>query len=105
MGSRTRTSDGGIGDQYSLHTIEMGYKKYNELLNNPIYSNTYSYLNGYTSIESNNIIPELNVPNSNFSIPKETPFLLELEVQLQVIPTIYFHGSKTIHLQYHIVWI
>ena len=77
MGSRTRTSDGGIGDQYSLHTIEMGYKKYNELLNNPIYSNTYSYLNGYTSIESNNIIPELNVPNSNFSIPKETPFLLE----------------------------
>tara|TARA_S200000501_G_scaffold378201_1_gene439699 strand:- start:792 stop:4388 length:3597 start_codon:yes stop_codon:yes gene_type:complete len=77
MGSRTRTSDGGIGDQYSLHTIEMGYKKYNELLNDPLYADSYSYLNGYTSIESNNIIPELNVPNSGFSIPKETPFSLE----------------------------
>ena len=77
MGSRTRTSDGGIGDQYSLHTIEIGYKKYNELLSDPFYADVYAYLGGYVSSESNNTIPVINVPDSGFSIPKETPFVLE----------------------------
>ena len=77
MGSRVRTSPGSIGDQYSLHTIEIGFKNYNTLPNNPAYGDSYAYLRGYLSSETNINIPELNVPLSGFTIPKETPFVLE----------------------------
>ena len=77
MGSRTRTIPGSKGDQYTLHTIEIGYKNYNTLRNDPNYPDAYAYLNGYTSSETNNMIPELSIPESGFLIPKETPFVLE----------------------------
>ena len=41
-----------------VHTIEIGYKNYNTLRNDPNYPDAYAYLNGYKSSETNNLIPE-----------------------------------------------
>lgn len=69
MGSRTRTIPGNFGDQYSIHTIEIASRNYNTFSED-------SYVKGYSFTETDNIIPEIHVPESGFYIPKETPFVL-----------------------------
>ena len=69
MGSRSRTLSGNTGDQYSIHTIEIASRNYNNFSED-------SYVKGYSVNETNNIVPEIIVPESGFYIPKETPFVL-----------------------------
>ena len=61
MGSRTRTVPGSKGDQYTLHTIEIGFKNYNTLPNDPVYGEAYAYLNGSKNSITNNTIPTLSL--------------------------------------------
>ena len=78
MGSRVRTLNSFSGDQYSSHSIElaMNYR------NNPMIYQSLGiwggdYVTGLNSEETGNLIPEVMVPEGDFFIPKETPFVLE----------------------------
>ena len=60
------------GDQYSSHTIDIAIKYQQERFG----GSNYDYQRGWTRVPTNNNPPEVIVPESGFSIPKETPFVL-----------------------------
>jgi len=73
MCSRSNTLSGSYGDQYSSHTIDIAIKYQQEMFSN----NNYDYQRGWLQLPTSNSIPEIIVPESGFTIPKETPFVLE----------------------------
>ena len=73
MCNRDNTLLGSYGDQYSSHTIDIAIKYQQEMFSN----NNYDYQRGWLQLPTSNSIPEIIVPESGFTIPKETPFVLE----------------------------
>ena len=69
---RGTTLPGSGGDQYSSHTIDIAIKYQQERFG----GSNYDYQRGWTRVPTNNNPPEVIVPESGFSIPKDTPFVL-----------------------------
>ena len=70
---RGNTLPGSGGDQYTSHTIDIAIKYQKEMF----WSNGYDYQRGWTRVPTGNTPPEVGVPAGGFTIPKETPFVLE----------------------------
>ena len=70
---RGNTLPGSGGDQYTSHTIDIAIKYQQERF----WSSGYDYQRGWTRVATGNTPPEVGVPSSGFTIPKETPFVLE----------------------------
>ena len=70
---RGNTLPGSGGDQYTSHTIDIAIKYQQEMF----WSSGYDYQRGWTRVATGNTPPEVGVPTSGFTIPKETPFVLE----------------------------
>ena len=60
---------------YTSHSLEIGMNYKASLPN--YYGNFYSYVNGYETQGTGNVIPDVIVPTGGYVIPKETPFVLE----------------------------
>ena len=60
---------------YTSHSLEIGMNYKASLPNH--YGNFYSYVNGYETQGTGNVIPDVIVPTGGYVIPKETPFVLE----------------------------
>ena len=61
------------GNMFSTHSTEWALN-YQETIGP--YGNWY-YHNGYTTEQMNNIIPEVILPEEGFTIPIETPYVLQ----------------------------
>ena len=59
---------------YTSHSIEVGMNYRSTLPGNSV---PYNYVEGYSTAQTNNIIPELIVPDGGYIIPRDTPFALE----------------------------
>ena len=70
---RGNTLPGSGGDQYTSHTIDIAIKYQKEMF----WSSGYGYQRGWTRVATGNTPPEVYVPAGGFTIPKETPFVLE----------------------------
>jgi hypothetical protein len=70
---RGNTLPGSGGDQYTSHTIDIAIKYQKEMF----WINGYDYQRGWTRVPTGNTPPEVGVPAGGFTIPKETPFVLE----------------------------
>jgi len=69
---RSTTLPGNTGDQYTSHTIDIAIKYQQEKFS----SSGYDYQRGWTRSFTGNIPPAVNVPESGFTIPMQTPFEL-----------------------------
>ena len=65
---------GNTGMTYTSHSLEVAL---NNKTNLPLTYSDCAYAAGYSSIETNNIIPDVIVPDGGWIIPKDTPFRLE----------------------------
>ena len=68
------TIPGNSGMTYTSHSIEVGMNYRSTLPGNSV---PYNYVEGYSTAQTNNIIPELIVPDGGYIIPRDTPFALE----------------------------
>jgi len=60
---------------YTSHSLEIGMNY--KLALPGTYGSFYSYVTGYETQETGNVIPDVIVPTGGYIIPKETPFALE----------------------------
>jgi len=73
MCSRSNTLGGNSGDQYSSHTIDIAIKYQQETYG----GNAYLYQRGWSRVPTDNLPPTINLSQTFYTIPKETPFVLE----------------------------
>ena len=70
---RGSTIPGSSGDQYTSHTIDIAIKYQQEMY----WSSGYYYQRGWIRTPTGNVPPTVSVPDGGFTIPKETPFVLD----------------------------